>query len=170
MMHGAGETLPPLFNTISLRDDRQTPEILASTRARYPISGHLCCQPVWDRGLIWALPRRFLSWPPTLQQIPVLSLGPRGIFIFCAERTPRQCSPGLIGDFKGIREDAALVPLLFVGLGLRLLKGDRSQWPTVGDVCHLAVCLSEYRSKRVFRHAVLLRFEHSEGRSLAPVN
>src|SRR5215207_469024 len=88
-------------------------------------------------------------------------LGPRGILIFCAERTPRQCLPGLIGDFKGIREDAALVPLLFVGLGLRLLDGDRSQWPTVGDVGHLAVCLSEYRSKRVFRHAVPLRFERT---------
>src|SRR3954452_13827011 len=69
MMLGAGETLPPLFNTISLRDDRQSPEILASTRARYPISGYLRGGPVRDRGLIWALPRRFLSPPPTLQQI-----------------------------------------------------------------------------------------------------
>jgi len=70
MMLGAGEPLPPLINTITLRDDRQSPEILASTRARYPISGHLRREPVRDRGLIWALPRRFLSPPPTLQQIP----------------------------------------------------------------------------------------------------
>src|SRR4051794_4630457 len=70
MMRGAGETLPPLFNTISLRDDRQSPEILASTRARYPISGRLRRGPVRDRGLIWALPQRFLSQPPTLQQSP----------------------------------------------------------------------------------------------------
>jgi len=28
MMLGAGETLPPLFNAISLRDDRQSPEVL----------------------------------------------------------------------------------------------------------------------------------------------
>jgi hypothetical protein len=37
MMLGAGETPTPLFNTITLRDDRQSPEVLASTRARYPI-------------------------------------------------------------------------------------------------------------------------------------
>jgi len=40
-----------LINTISVRDDRQSPEVLASTRARYPISGYLRGGPVWDRGL-----------------------------------------------------------------------------------------------------------------------
>src|SRR6185369_7497015 len=35
---GAGKSPPPLINTISVRDDRQSPEVLASTRARYPIS------------------------------------------------------------------------------------------------------------------------------------
>jgi hypothetical protein len=75
MMLGAGETLPPLFNTISLRDDRQSPEILASTRARYPISGHLRGGPIRDRGLIWARPRGFLSQSPTLQQSPPEGVG-----------------------------------------------------------------------------------------------
>jgi len=40
-----------LINTTRVRDDRQSPEVLASTRARYPISGHLRGGPVWDRGL-----------------------------------------------------------------------------------------------------------------------
>jgi hypothetical protein len=37
MMLGAGESPTPLFNTINLRDDRQSLEVLASTPARYPI-------------------------------------------------------------------------------------------------------------------------------------
>jgi hypothetical protein len=37
MMRGAGGSPTPVFNTISLTDDRQSPEVLASTRARYPI-------------------------------------------------------------------------------------------------------------------------------------
>jgi hypothetical protein len=36
---------------------------------RYAGSGRLRRHPVRDCGLIWALPRRFLSRPPTLQQI-----------------------------------------------------------------------------------------------------
>src|SRR3954454_14065275 len=36
-------------------------------------SGRLHRGPVRDRGLIWALPRRFLSQLPTLQQSPLSS-------------------------------------------------------------------------------------------------
>jgi len=37
MMLGAGESPTPVFNTILLRDDRESPEVLTSTRARHPI-------------------------------------------------------------------------------------------------------------------------------------
>jgi hypothetical protein len=46
---------------------------------RYAGSGRLHRGPVWDRGLIWARPQRFLSRPPTLQQIHMLgSIADRG--------------------------------------------------------------------------------------------
>src|SRR5215213_11856251 len=38
-------------------------------------SGHLCRHPVRDCCLIWTRPRRFLSRPPTLQQIQCRCLG-----------------------------------------------------------------------------------------------
>ena len=37
MMHGAGESPSPLFNTTTLREHHQSPERLGSTPARYPI-------------------------------------------------------------------------------------------------------------------------------------
>ena len=54
MMRGAGESPTPAFNTITLRDDRQSPEALAAMQARYPILDELVASHGAASSAYWA--------------------------------------------------------------------------------------------------------------------